>query len=228
MRRSAVVLALAGIAAAAVLVLVAAGSSGSESSGGIIVKGNGTATATPDRAELSFGVTTQATTASAALARNGEAMQKVIAVLKAHGIAATDLQTQIVSLSPRTSDKGDIVGYTASNLVSARSPVARAGEVIDAAVGAGATDVSGPSFTRSDQDALYRQALKDAVTDAREKAQALAGAAGVSLGGVTAIVEGSGPSPVPLALGKAEGSTTPVEPGTQQVQASVTVTFAIS
>ncbi len=225
----------AGALAAAVGALVGAGSPGSARSsgtadqpGGITVNGNGTVTTTPDRASLSFGVTTQATTASAALARNSEAMQKVIAALKAHGVAAADLQTQSISLSPRATDKGEIVGYTASNAVSVQSAIARAGELIDAAVGAGATDVSGPTFTRSDQDALYRQALKNAVADAKAKAQALAAAAGVTLGSVTAIVEGSS-SPQPIAFGKTDTNpSTPIEPGTQQIQASVTVVFAVS
>jgi uncharacterized protein YggE len=227
MNRRVLGLVLAGIAVPVVLVLVAAGSTESSPSGGITVTGTGTATSVPDRASFSFGVTTQAATASQALARNGDAMEKVIAALKAHGIATADLQTQSVSLSPRTSEQGDIVGYTASDSVSATGSIDRAGEVIDAAVGAGATDVSGPSFTRADQDALYRQALKAAVADAKAKAQVLAAAAGVSLGGVTAIVE-SGQEPVPIPFGRTAAPSTPIEPGTQQTQATVTVTFALA
>jgi uncharacterized protein YggE len=218
---------LAGIAAAAVLVLVAAGSTDSTPSGGITVNGTGAATTVPDRAAFSFGVTDQAPTASAALARNSDAIAKVIAALKAHGIAEADIQTQSVSLSPRTSDRGDIVGYTASNSVSAQTTVAKAGETIDAAVAAGATDVSGPAFTTSDEASLYRQALKAAVADAKTKAQALAAAAGVSLGGVTTIDE-SGSAPIPF-IDKAAGPTaTPVQPGTEKITANVTVTFALA
>jgi uncharacterized protein YggE len=227
-KRSLAVVVLAAIAGAAALVLVAAGSSESTPGGSITVTGAGVATATPDRASFSFGVTTQAQTATAALARNGDAMQKVIAALKAHGVAGPDLQTQAVSLSPRTSDKGDIIGYTATNSVSAQSEIGEAGEVIDAAVSAGATDVSGPAFTRSDEDALYRQALKSAVADAKAKAEALASAGGVSLGAVTAIVEGSSSQPIVTAAGKAAAPSTPVEPGTQRIEASVTVTFALA
>jgi hypothetical protein len=58
------------------------------------------------------------------------------------------------------------------------------GDVIDAAVAAGANNVSGPSLARDDQDKLYRDALEKAVANAREKAAALARAAGVSLGSV--------------------------------------------
>ena len=225
MRRFAVVT-VAGIALAAVLVLVAAGSTDSSPSGGITVNGMGVATTVPDRAAFSFGVTAQAATASAALSRTSDAIAKVVAALKAHGIAGADIQTQSVSLNPRTSDNGEIVGYTASSSVSAQSTVAKAGETIDAAVAAGATDVSGPAFTTADQDALYRQALKNAIADAKSKAQALATASGVSLGGVTTVVEGSS-GPIPF-VDKAAAPTTPVEPGTQRVTASVTVTFALA
>ena len=224
---------VAGIVAAAIGVLVGVGgtgparSSAPQQAGGVTVTGQGAVTTTPDRAVFSFGVTTQAATATVALQRNGEAIQKVIAALKAHGVADANIQTQVVSLSPRTSDKGEIVGYTASNAVSAQATVERAGEVIDAAVAAGATDVSGPSLTRTDQDVLYRQALKAAVADARAKAQVLAGAAGVGLGAVTSIVEGSS-APVPVPLGRTEAPATPVQPGTERIEATVTVTFAVA
>ncbi len=97
------------------------------------------------------------------------------------------------------------------------------------AVGAGATSVSGPSLSLSDAAGLYRDALKQALADAKLKAQALADGSGLTLGGVESIAEGSSPSPLPLA-GKmdAAGSSTPIEPGTQDVQATVTVTYSAS
>lgn len=197
-------------------------------SGGITVTGTGSVTTVPDRAAFSFGVHTQAATASGALATNGVAMRKVIAALKTAGVAEADIQTQQVSLQPRTSQDGaTIVGYAADNSVSAQvKQIDAAGAVIDAAVGAGANTVSGPSLVRSDSTALYRQALKSAVADAKAKAEALAAAGGVTLGRVTAIVEGgSGPPPLPFAADKA---ATPIEPGTQTISATVTVTYALS
>jgi uncharacterized protein YggE len=89
--------------------------------------------------------------------------------------------------------------------------------------------VYGPSLSRSDQAAVYRSALRAAYADARAKAQALAEAAGVTLGAMTATVEGGGASmPMPLAAGRAEDAKAAVEPGTQEIQASVAVTFAVS
>jgi uncharacterized protein YggE len=156
-------------------------------------------------------------------------MRRVIAALKAAG--ATDVKTQSVSLSPRYNEKSEPQGFVAMNSVSATiKELAKAGAVIDAAVNAGANQVYGPSLSRGDQGELYRQALKAAVANARASAQALADAANVSLGRVTAIIEGGGaPQPLPYAAAdKAMAESTPIEPGTQETAATVTVTFAIS
>ena len=187
-------------------------------------------TSAPDRAELSFGVESQGETARAALAANAAEMRRVIAALKAAG--ATDVKTQYVSLSPRYGERNEAQGFVATNSVSTTlRELARAGAVIDAAVAAGANQVYGPSLSRGNQSELYRQALKAAVENARANAQALAAASNLSLGRVTAIVEGGGaPQPLPFAAAdKAmEAGSTPIEPGTQQVTAVVSVTFAAS
>ena len=197
---------------------------------GITVQGTASVTAVPDRATLWIGVESQGETARAALAANAAEMRRVLAALRTAG--ATDLQTQSVNLSPRYVENGGIQGYAANNSVSATiRQLARAGAVIDAAVAAGANQISGPTLTHGDTSQLYRQALTAALADARGKAQALATAANVSLGRVTAVVEGgSAPSPMPLAAAKAadEASSTPIEPGEREVSATVSVTFAIT
>jgi uncharacterized protein len=221
------VLALAAAVAAATL--PGSASSAAADEGGITVQGTASVTSTPDRAELSFGVESQAQTAKAALAANAAEMRRVLAALRAAG--ATDLKTQYVSLSPRLGDQNTVQAYVATNSVSAIvKQLARAGAVIDAAVEAGANQVYGPTLSRGDQSDLYRQALKAAVANARESAQALAEAANVSLGRVTAVVEGGGaPQPMPLAAAKAEDAvSTPIEGGSQHVSATVTVTFSVS
>jgi uncharacterized protein YggE len=198
--------------------------------GTVTVNGMGTVDTVPDTASMSFGVTTQAATAAAALAQNSTEMAKVIAALKASGIAAKDIQTQSVSLQPQTGPDGNAVtGYTASNSVGATvRDIGKLGAVIDAATAAGANTIYGPSMTRDDTDALYRDALKAAVADARAKAGALAEAAKLSLGAVQSMSEGGGAVPLPFAAARAaDTASTPIEPGTQQVQATVTVTFAL-
>ena len=193
----------------------------------ITTNGAGSVTTVPDRARFSLGVQAQARTASQALATADTQLRRVVAALRSAGVAAADLQTEQISLSPRSrEDGGEIEGYIAVSSVSARiRDLARAGAVVDAAAGAGANQVSGPMLTRSDEAQLYRNALRDAYADARVKAQALAEATGVTLGEATAVVEGSGAMPF---AGDRASETALVEPGTQEIQATVTVTFAVS
>ena len=200
---------------------------GDTSSGGITVLGTGSTNVTPDRASFAFGTVSQAATANAALTASSQSVARVIAALKKAGVAQADIQTSDVSLSPRMNNNGDeIVGYTASNTVTATvRKIGAAGDVVDAAVGAGANQVSGPNLLASDQDAAYRNALKAAVADARAKAETLANASSATLGKITAIVEGGGAVPMPVAAG-AKDSSVPIEPGTQRIEASVSVTFA--
>ncbi len=195
----------------------------------ITTSGSGTVTAVPDRAQFSFGVQAQARTASAALEAADAQLRRVVAALRAAGLAAADLQTEQISLSPRiTEEGGQIEGYVAISSVSARiRDLGRAGDVVDAAVGAGANQVSGPMLMRSDEQQLYRNALRAAYADARVKAQALADAAGVTLGEATAVVEAGGGA-IPFAAGDRAAEAALVEPGTQEIRATVTVTFAVS
>lgn len=192
----------------------------------VTVTGDGVVTAVPDRAEVSAGVETRAVTAKAALSANGAAMQKVIAALRANG--GRDVTTETVSLSTAVDQNGRPAGFVASNVASARTSLAGAGALIDAAVAAGANTINGPALSRSDADVLYREALAKAVDDARARAETLARAAGRRLGAATAIVEG-GSAPVPFAakVSAAEDGT-PVVSGPQETTASVTVTFELT
>lgn len=202
---------------------------GSAASGRTVtVTGTGSVESVPNRAGLSVGVSSDAATARAALAANADKAANVIEALRAAGVARVDLQTTDVTVSPRWDDRGRQNGFTAHS--SVRVDVAsatRAGAILDAAVGAGATETSGPSFDRSDRSELYRNALRAAFADARGKAATLAGEAGASLGAVQRIEESPGVQPMPL-FAAARESATPVEPGTTEVQATVTVTFSLS
>jgi uncharacterized protein YggE len=223
------------VAAMAALAGIAVpGSAGSANGSGrsVTVTGSASVTTVPNRASFSFGVTTQGKTASGALSENATETRKVIEALKAAGIAAADIQTASVSLSPRYSNDGEsILGYTATNVVSAtEKDINHAGAIVDAAVGAGANEVGGPSLTRSDTSALYRAALRAAVADARKKASAIATASGAHLGAVRSVAEGSSaPAPEPFNAKAAAGASdaTPVQPGTQEIDASVTVVFGL-
>ncbi|MDX6510940.1 MAG: uncharacterized protein QOE36_444 [Gaiellaceae bacterium] len=195
----------------------------------ITVSGTGSVSLKPDRADFQFGVITQGATAAAALEANAQLADRVIAALEATGVAHNDLQTAGISISPNTSAKGAISGYTASNSVAAKlRHLDKVGAVIDAAVAAGANEIYGPSLTVDDQASAYRDALKAAVADARPKAETLATAAGRPLGRILSITE-AGASPVPMAAtdsASQKAGGTPFVPGTQEISATVNVTFA--
>jgi uncharacterized protein len=199
--------------------------------GGITVSGLGTVKSVPDEASFTIGLQSRGSTAREALASNSEQMGRVIAAVKSAGVAKSDIKTQDVSVSANYADGNRIDGYTAQNsvLVTIRD-LSEAGKVLDAASNAGANEVYGPMLSRSDEDAVQAKALRDAVANARKKAEALADAAGVHLGQVTAITEGFSGGPEPYyadKLASTSAARAPIEPGTQDVQATVTVTFAI-
>jgi uncharacterized protein YggE len=224
--------ALAAVLAAAAAVAVARPGSAHGTSDpsvrSVTVEGTATAKVVPDTALFTFGLETEAATAKAAVADNGGRMRRVIAALLRAGVAKEDIQTQDVSVYPRQNDNGDVVGYSANGSVAATvRRLAKAGAVVDAAVGAGATQTSGPQFSRSGTE-LKQQALREAFANARAKAATLAGEAGATLGEVRRIEETSqAPEPVPLYRAALDAAT-PIEPGTQQAQATVTVTFSLA
>ena len=194
----------------------------------VTTSGHGVVTAVPDEASVSAGVQTNAATAASALAENARTANAVVDALKRAG--GKELQTQQVSLYPQTDQSGNVTGYTAQNTISAKAKIEAAGALIDAAVAAGANTVDGPTLDVSDSDALYRQALKKAVDDARAKALALADAGGFGVGPITTVVEqGTASPPVyrPVAMAAKAADSTPVEAGTQDVTADVTVSFTI-
>ena len=229
MRPARIALAAAAVLALAPLPLAAAATAPART---ISVSGTATLQVAPDRAALSLGVSRNAETAAGALSSANAAMQKVIDAVKAAGVAAKDIQTSQVSLGQRTDQNGKPIGFSAVDSASVTvRDLGRTGPVIDAAVAAGANQISGPTFTRADTDSLYRRALAAAFAQAKAKATTLAASAGLRLGKATQIQESS--SQVPIAFQGAAASDkaaapTPVEPGQVGVTAGVTVTFAAS
>lgn len=209
----------------------AAGGASDDEQKGITVTGIGHVDAVPDEAEFSLGITTKAQSAREALAANSAQMRRLIAALKAAGIADRDIQTQDVSVWPAYDEGAEKSGgYTASNSVSVRiRQIDRAGAVLEAASQAGANQVYGPALTREDREGLEAKALEQAVENARKRAETLAKAAGVDVGRVMAMSESSEPDyefSGRLAVDTASAEV-PIEKGTQEITASVTVTYAI-
>ena len=199
-------------------------------SGGIKVTGSGSVDSVPDEAAFTIGVQTKGSTAREALSAGSQQMRKVLAALRSAGVAGRDAKTQNVSVSPSYSQGGQIDGYWAGNSVGVTiRDLAKAGAILDAASEAGADEIDGPSWTRSDRDALEARALRDAVADARTKARVLADAGGVQLGRLTAITEhDSEPEPYYMRTSLlAKDSPAPLRPGKEKIEATITVTFAV-
>jgi uncharacterized protein len=206
----------------------AAQSAGDDAPEGITVTGVGRVNTVPDEAEFSLGITTKGRSARGALSANSERMRALIDALKAAGVAERDIQTQDVSVGSHYDETGRPEDFVASNTVAILiRDLDRAGTVLDAATRAGANNVYGPSLTRSNREGLETKALEDAVANARKRAETLAEAAGVDLGAVTGITE-TAPEVYDGAFRALDASSAPpIERGTQEIQASVTVTFAI-
>jgi uncharacterized protein YggE len=209
----------------------AAGGTSDDAHEGITVIGNGEVRSTPNRADLSFSVHSEGSTAAEALAAGKAKLRRLIDALKGAGVDQEQLKTEYLGVDPRYDDgKTPSNGYTADASLSVTGQsLERASRLIDLGMSAGADSVSGPSLSVGDRDAEYRRALERAFEDARAKAEALAAAAGVSLGKLTAIAEHSQPRVMPLyATAEREvDAKMSIEPGSEQITAVVTVTFAL-
>ena len=217
------------VAVAVAAALLAAASAGGVTAQpierGITVSGTASVQVAPDRAGFRFGVRKQGATAAGTLAAADAAARKLVAAIEAAGVAAADLQTDQVSLAPQFA-KGRLSGYVAVDAVSVQiRDLGRLPGVIDGAVRAGATEVDGPSFSRSNGAELYRKALASAIADARAKAQAIAAATGTSPGAIVEVREGGDTGGFVAAPATGGGPSVAIEPGTLEIDATVTVTF---
>ncbi len=203
----------------------------------ITVSGEGRASAVPDMAVISIGVQSDGDTAAAALRQNSTTMKATIDKLKDLGVANKDIQTSGLGVNPRYDYEQNrsnprIIGYTASNTLTVRlRNLNDAGAVIDQTVQSGANTLGGISFTFADPKPLYVAARKDAVQDAKDKAELLTDAAGVGLGRLMTIQDGyaQAPSPRPM-LARMEMSAdaaVPLAAGESSVTASVTLIYEI-
>lgn len=203
------------------------------------VGGTGRVTTAPDVVELRLGVAVTRKTAAAAQADAAAAMTAVLGALREAGVADRDLRSEGLSLQPVMDYRNDgppaLRGYELRNGVVARlRDLGRLPAAIDGAIEAGATTLDGVRFDVEDRAAAEAAARDAAVADALGKAAALAAAAGVTLGEVVSISEGSAapPTPFPVARGAklmaAEMAPTPVEAGESEVVVSVQVVVALA
>jgi hypothetical protein len=200
----------------------------------ITVVGQGEAKATPDTAMVQIGVQTEALTARQALTDNNTKMTALIAKLKELGVGDKDIQTSNISIYPRYDHEGrEVVGYQVGNMVSVKiRNVGQTGALLDQVVEAGANNLSGITFMIDDAKALEQQARDQAIANARTRAEAMAKAAGATVGQVYSITENIGtppPMPMPMAAARemATDASVPVEAGEQTITAQVQITFEL-
>lgn len=198
-----------------------------------------TVTAIPDRARIHIGVVTQAPTAQAAAAENAKRLDAVLAALRKALGTAGSVRTIGYSVNPnmrypREGGPPTITGYTATNTVEVTvDDLKNVPTVIDTATQIGANTVQSLRFMLRDERPVRAQALREAALLARSNAEAMAAALGLRVVGVLRVEEGD-PERVrpPLmremaTLAEAPGVPTPIEPGTLEMRATVTVTLAV-
>lgn len=194
----------------------------------LVTSGQGEAKITPDRAAVMINVQTRASTASASASDNATRTQAVLAALEKLGLPRSQLTTEGYSVYPEMAyDKNGanphVAAYVVTNTVRAEThQPAQAGAMVDAALSAGANLINGLSFYASSIDETRRQAISLAVANARADAEAMARAAGGSLGSLIELsTQGATVPPRPMfevAMRKsAMADATPVNPGQQTV-----------
>ena len=202
----------------------------------INVVGTGVVRGTPDVLDLSIGVSTRDKSAGEALSRNNELSNKLNAVLRDAGVDEKDIQTSNLSIAPIYDDNGEnVIAYGVDNTVTVKiRDLEKAGKIVDAAAGVAGDEivVNNLAFSFDDNSDLVAQARTEAVKRGKAQAEQLAKAAGVELGDVLTISEGTTPEPpVITATSKQAGvadASAPIEPGSQSMSVQVNMTFKIA
>ncbi len=220
--------------------LASAGQTPSPASEGpvILTTGEGVVKLAPDRVWVSVAAESRARGPKEAQRATADAMKAVLDKLRALGLPADAIRTSGYDLQPEfdyANGRQTLRDYVARNGVEVRvDEIARAGEVLDAAVGSGATSVSGVRFDLKDRAAAEREALRKAVADARGRAEAAASGAGLRVDRVLRIEEHRAPTiePRPVMMMRQSAAmqadtAPPIVPGELEVRATVTMTSGL-
>jgi uncharacterized protein YggE len=199
------------------------------------ISANAEAKRVPDVATLSAGVVTQAVDGNTAMRQNAEQMVKVLAAIKAAGIAERDVQTSGVNLSPQyryaDNEAPKITGYQASNTVSLKvRDIAKLGKVLDALAAQGANQINGPQFEIDQPEPVYDEARLAALKKAQARAETYAKSLGLRVRRIVSISENGGGNFRPVMMRAAAAPmaadvSTPVSPGESSVSVNLDVVF---
>lgn len=204
----------------------------------ITANGSGQVFLTPDIAYITIGVRTDGSAAAEVLASNNEAADKLVQALRASGIEARDIRTSNFSIYPQQQydpqgrPTGEITYVVENSLYVTVRELDAIGDILDEAVQAGANSIYGIQFDVANKEQQLGAARKAAVDNARQVAEELAEAAGVSLGEVQAVTTSSGGYPGPIygmggAVAREAAASVPVQTGELSFTVDVTMVFAI-
>jgi uncharacterized protein len=204
----------------------------------VITTGEGIVQAVPDRAWITIGAESRASSAREAQKKNVDAMAPVQAGLRKAGLPADAIRT----IGYDVQYEWDYVnnrrvgrGYVARNTIEVRvDTVDRMGEFLEIAVGSGATSLGGIRFDLKDRAKFEREAMRMAVADARAKADAAASGAGRNIDRIMRIEESGAPGmPIPrpmfreAAQAVANDAAPPISSGQIEIRAQVTLTATL-
>jgi uncharacterized protein len=209
----------------------------------LFVSGSASNQTKPDKVTVSLGVETTNSTAQVALASNSDLMNKVLNALKAAGVQENETSTSTFSITPNynysaDTNEGRLIGFTVSNSIQIQSGnIESVSKWIDTAVTSGANNVNSIYFSLSDNklDEIKNSLLKDAIDNAKAKADIAASAAGLKVTGVKSISVGQpviAPPPIPVYSAEAldgggAAPATPIISGQQEVSASVDIIYQV-
>ncbi|MEO5739440.1 MAG: SIMPL domain-containing protein [Vicinamibacterales bacterium] len=202
----------------------------------IVTRGHAIVTARPDRAFVTIAAESRSKNSADAQKQNAAAMTAVLRKIDDAGVPKDAIRTIGYDLQPEfdyANGRQTFRNYVARNTVEVRlDDIDRMGVVIDAAGAGGATTITGIRFDVRNRAALQRDALRQAVADARARADAAAAGAGASIDRVVRIEEDAQyepPRPMMRMAAQAveRDASTPVEPSTIEVQARVMMTVSL-
>jgi len=203
----------------------------------ISIDASSTSTTAPDQATLVIGITNHADTAQEAQQANAEIASTITTNLHNLGLSSEQIKTRNYNFHPtynnQQNHENELTGYTVDNTVYVTlNDVTAVGNVIDTALSSGANKINSISFSIRNPNKLKEQALRQAIKDARTKADIIADALGKQIIGIQSVSESGGsyqPRFNELMLAKANiSASTPIEPGTIDVEASVHIDFIIN
>jgi len=192
----------------------------------------------PDIATVSAGVVTQAADANSAMRQNAEQMARVVAAIRAAGIAERDVQTAGVNLNPQyryaENQPPVITGYQAMNTVNVTvRDISKLGRILDALVATGANQVNGPAFDVDRKDEAFDEARREALKKAQARAEMYARSLGLQVRRIVSIDEtgDGGPRPMIQMAAKAamarDVAETSISPGENVMGLTLNVVFEL-